>query len=138
MSGITISYLIGRTVGHHLLYKYGGWLGLTEPRLKEVHNWFEKYGKWTLFIGYFIPGVRHMTGIVAGSTELSYRSFALFAYSGAIVWASTFMGIGYFVGDYWYMILEKIEITSGTLINIIVTVIVIAFIVKIYLRKHKK
>lgn len=136
--GISVSYLIGRTVGHHLLYKYGGWLGLTEPRLKEVHNWFEHYGKWTLFLGYFIPGVRHLTGIVAGSTELSFRSFALFAYSGAIVWASTFMSIGYFVGDYWYTIIEKIEITSDTLIFIIVITIILAFIVKNYFSSRKK
>ncbi len=109
MCGITVSYLLGRNLGHFLLHKYGSWIGITESRLEKAHNWFDKYGKWSLFFGYFIPGVRHFTGISAGITELQYKHFALFAYFGAALWVSTFLSIGYFFGDYWTSLFEVIE-----------------------------
>jgi membrane protein DedA with SNARE-associated domain len=110
LCGISISYLLGRTVGHYLIHRYGRFVGLTEFHLKRAENWFERFGKWTLFIGYFIPGVRHFTGFSAGTTYLNFDQFALYAYSGAIFWASTFLSIGYFFGPTWLSIFEHIEI----------------------------
>src|SRR5262249_11216787 len=60
--GITVSYFIGRTAGTYLVKQYGSHIGLTEEKINRVHLWFEKIGKWTLLVGYFIPGVRHLTG----------------------------------------------------------------------------
>lgn len=107
--GISVSYLIGKKVGYFVLHEYGKWVGITEKKLQKAHNWFEKYGTWSLFIGYFIPGVRHFTGVIAGATELEYSRFALFAFTGAFFWVTTFLSVGYFFGDYWVLILEKIE-----------------------------
>lgn len=93
---ITISYLLGRFVGHRAILYVGKYIGLTQEKLDAAHVWFLKFGKYLLFIGYFIPGVRHLTGIVAGTTELEYPVFAVFAYAGAIVWSLTFIFLGYF------------------------------------------
>ncbi len=101
-SGISVSYLIGRTVGVDVVNRYGRWLHLTHERLDRIHRWFERSGEWLLAIGYFIPGVRHFTAIAAGISELEYRTFAAFAYSGAAVWVATFLSIGYFVGENWH------------------------------------
>jgi len=94
--GISLSYFLGRTLGYHASHRYGKYIGFTQAKLKRTHDWFEKYGKWLLLFGYYIPGVRHLTGLVAGTTKLDYRIFALFAYTGAICWSSTFLIIGYF------------------------------------------
>jgi len=101
MAGITVSYLIGRTAGVLIIKKYGHWVGITEARMRRVHNWFERFGRWALLIGYFIPGVRHLTGYAAGITVMEYRHFAIFAYTGAMVWACIFLSVGYFLGDRW-------------------------------------
>jgi membrane protein DedA with SNARE-associated domain len=103
--GITISYVIGRSVGALLIKKYGHWVGITEERMHRVHNWFERFGRWALLIGYFIPGIRHLTGYAAGITSMEYKHFALFAYVGAFIWACLFLSLGYFLGDRW----ENIE-----------------------------
>ncbi len=99
--GITVSYILGRFIGHTTLICFGKYIGLTEKKLELAHHWFEKFGKYLLFFGYFIPGVRHFTGITAGATELNYRSFAIFAYLGAIAWSLTFISIGYFFFHAW-------------------------------------
>lgn len=101
VAGITVSYLLGRYYGLKLIHKYGGYFHLTEERFRKVHNWFERIGRWSLFIGYYIAGVRHFTAMVAGASDLEYPLFAGFAYSGAFVWVLTFLSLGYFVGDRW-------------------------------------
>lgn len=116
ITGITISYFIGRTLGHYVVVRFGGWLGVTDEKIHKAHDWFDHLGKWALFFGYFIPGVRHLTGILAGSIALEYTHFALFAYTGAIVWASTFLSLGYFFGNYWVEAFEWAEIYIDELV----------------------
>ncbi len=109
ITGISISYAIGSTFGHHLLIKYGHYIHITEERLEKAHNWFEKIGRWTLVVGYFIPGVRHVVAIFAGASELRMWEFGLFAYGGALLWAVTFFSIGYFFGEKWQLVLDIVN-----------------------------
>jgi membrane protein DedA with SNARE-associated domain len=101
LCGITLSYWIGRSGGYRLIHKYGPRFHLTEERLQKVHGWFDRIGKWALTVGYFIPGVRHFTALVAGASELQYPVFALFAYSGGLIWSLTFISLGYYLGGTW-------------------------------------
>jgi membrane protein DedA with SNARE-associated domain len=101
MGGITLSYVMGRTLGLGLVRRYGHWLHITDERLARFHRWYERAGRWSLTLGYFIPGVRHLTAIGAGTSGIRWPTFALFAYSGALLWVGTFLTIGYFLGREW-------------------------------------
>jgi membrane protein DedA with SNARE-associated domain len=101
MSGITISYFLGRIYGLKLIHKYGRYFHLSEERFRKVHNWFERSGRWSLFFGYYVAGVRHFTAMIAGASDLEYPVFACFAYGGACVWVLTFLSLGFFLGDQW-------------------------------------
>jgi membrane protein DedA with SNARE-associated domain len=107
--GITVNYLVGRSLGLPLLHKYGRYLHVTPAKLGQAHDWFEKYGKWSLFGGYFLPGARHVTAFSAGVAGLEYWSFAPAAYSGGLIWVVTFVALGYFVGEEWRQIVPQIE-----------------------------
>lgn len=139
--GITLSYLIGRTAGHYLIVKYGGRIGITSEHLDYAHNWFERFGKWTLMIGYFIPGVRHMTGLVSGMSYMEYKHFALFAYVGAILWVSVFLSIGYFSGNYVFSLISNIELDVDTKVEILIVLLIVLYIAyalfKSYVMKSK-
>ncbi len=132
--GITMSYLIGRTAGQYIIHKYGYRFGFTHERFEKVHAWFERFGTWVLFIGYFIPGVRHFTGFSAGMTGLHFSRFALFAYTGAITWVTTFLSIGYFFGTHWESTFESLEISLDQIIVLGVFVFCCAMAYK-YLKK---
>jgi membrane protein DedA with SNARE-associated domain len=123
VSGITSSYLIGRYAGLAFVHRYGRYIHLTEERLTRVHRWFDQIGHWLLTVGYFIPGVRHVTALVAGMSCMDYRSFALFAYPGAVIWVSTFLGIGYLVGDNWQKVLDSVH--SDIMLIVVAVVVVI-------------
>lgn len=107
--GITVSYALGRTLGLPLLERYGKYLHITPERLAQAHQWFEKYGKWSLFGGYFLPGVRHLTALSAGISGLEYRHFAPFAYAGGLLWVTTFLTVGYMVGEEWRKIMPQVH-----------------------------
>ena len=109
-AGITISYSIGRTLGWKFLHsRVGRMLHISDKQIQWVHDWFNRIGHWALAVGYFVPGIRHFTAIVAGTSKLEYPAFAAFAYSGAVVWVSTFLFIGYHFGARWEEILGMIE-----------------------------
>lgn len=101
MCGITLSYILGLYIGKPVLLRFGKKVGITREKFEKTHAWCERRGKWSLILGYYIPGVRHLIGIVAGTTDMSYRNFSLFAYTGVLIWGSTFLSIGYFFFDEW-------------------------------------
>ncbi len=98
LCGITLSYALGRTFGLYLVQRYGRRLGATSERMERVHRWFRQIGRWTLAIGYYLPGVRHLTAYLAGAADLELPVFALFAYSGGVVWSTSFLVLGYSLG----------------------------------------
>lgn len=128
--GITLSYIFGRTLGHFLMHKYGNWIGLTNERLANVEGWLKYYGKWTLVFGYFLPGIRHFTGFVTGMAYLSYKEFALFAYTGAIIWATTFISLGFFLGNYCLAIFANSTVGIDDLIIVCILVLILYFSIK--------
>jgi membrane protein DedA with SNARE-associated domain len=99
--GITLSYTLGRATGYFLIEKYGAKLHIKMDRVHQVHDWFHRLGRFTLTIGYYVPGVRHLTAYVAGASELEAPIFAVFAYTGALLWSASFITLGYFLGDHW-------------------------------------
>jgi membrane protein DedA with SNARE-associated domain len=107
--GITISYGVGRAAGATVLLKYGPKIGVYHEDVDAARAMFHRSGKWGLTFGYFVPGVRHFTALVAGGAELEYSIFAVFAYAGAVLWAATFIGLGYYVGDRWEALAATLE-----------------------------
>ncbi|HLH31114.1 MAG TPA: DedA family protein [Terriglobia bacterium] len=135
--GITVSYLMGKVIDTYVLIKYGRVFHLTPERLARVHSWFERRGRWTLLVGYFIPGVRHLTGYVAGASELSYTNFALFAYGGAFCWAAVFITLGYFLGEEWNRVLDSFHETKLLVLGLVI-VAVLGYFVFGYVRRQMK
>ena len=107
--GVTLSYILGRTFGLALIHRYGRYVRITEGHVQKAHAWFQRVGHWGLTFGYFIPGVRHLTAYAAGMSDLEPHQFALFAYSGACVWAASFIGLGYLLGERWKAVEQNID-----------------------------
>ncbi len=110
--GISVSYALGTTLGAAMIGKYGWLIHVDRKKLATVHGWFERIGKWLLLIGYFIPGVRHLTAFTAGMSKLRLPLFALFAFSGALLWTASFITVGYVVGERWREIAKWISSRS--------------------------
>ena len=110
--GMSLSYAIGRVVGTRLIGRFGHLVHITPEKLASVNAWFERFGKWILVFGYFLTGFRHLVAVVAGATKLKMTAFALFAYSGALIWSLTFISLGYFVGEQWTHVSDHAEMVA--------------------------
>jgi membrane protein DedA with SNARE-associated domain len=121
-----MSYLLGRTGAIFALRRIrilDRWIGDHLPR---VERWFEQYGKWTLFFGYFIAGVRHFTALGAGVGKLRFRTFAIYAYPGGLIWVISFVAIGYYLGEGWEALAHRLNWSAA---GIAAAVVVIAALV---------
>jgi membrane protein DedA with SNARE-associated domain/membrane-associated phospholipid phosphatase len=99
--GMTISYWIGYRLGNPFFEKYGSRIHLGPDKLTSVSSWFQRYGNKVLLIAYFIPGVRHITGIFSGTTRMPFRNYAAYAFSGAFIWVTIFISLGKLLGPKW-------------------------------------
>jgi membrane protein DedA with SNARE-associated domain len=62
-------------------------------------------------------------------SDLEYPTFALFAYCGAALWASTFIGLGYLLGEQWKVVQQNIDryLIGGLLAAVILAVAYLAW-----------
>lgn len=135
--GITTSYLVGRLAGNYIVARYGQWPSI-KLQLDRARSWFLKYGKATLLIGYFIPGLRHFTGFTSGISHMEFRPFAMFAWSGAVIWSSILLSIGFYFGDCCFTYLQDLilKIDKVFFAAMAIVIVVVAFIVYKILRNR--
>lgn len=124
ISGITVSYCLGRFIGLPFIEKYGNYVRISIDKIEKVHLWFDRIGKWTLVIGYYLPGIRHITAYVAGTAKINFHIFSFYAYFGGLIWSLTFITLGYKLGKNWSYVLKIIHhnlllLTFGSLIILI-------------------
>lgn len=109
LCGITLSYFLGRTGAIYVLERFGPVRRWVTPHLPRAREWFGRFGKWTLPVGYFVAGVRHFTALIAGMTHLPFRTFALYAWPGGLVWVTSFVLLGYFLGSQWEAVAQRLD-----------------------------
>jgi membrane protein DedA with SNARE-associated domain len=73
--GSCIGYLLGRSAGVLLLTRYGGYVGLTEARLRLGRYLFLRHGAKLVFLGRFVAFLRAFEGILAGANLMGWRRF---------------------------------------------------------------
>lgn len=120
LCGITVSYLLGRTGAVFILERFPPFERWTSRHLPQAQDWFERYGKWTLFFGYFIAGVRHFTALSAGVSKIRFRTFAIYAWPGGLVWVMCFVSIGYYLGAEWEQVAHRLDLSLWIAIAVIV------------------
>ena len=119
--GITVSYSIGCGLGRYLVPLVGQALRIRAEDLDKVREWYVRWGKYALVLGYFVPGVRHLVALIAGSSKLPLVVFVPFAYTGGLIWSGTFIALGYGLGEEW-------EHASATVHRLLIVVAGIVFI----------
>jgi len=134
--GISISYGFGRTVGNYLVTKFGPAVKITDDKITRVQTWFDRVGKWGLFFGYLLPGVRHLIAFGAGTSKLPMSVFALFAYTGGLIWSVTIISAGYYLGSQWTLFFGKVRPNLVIASAVAVTLFLLYMLVRRYLRKR--
>jgi membrane protein DedA with SNARE-associated domain len=134
--GMLVSYLLGSKVGKPFLYRHGKWIKLSPNRIEKVEGWFQKYGLWTVFFGYWLPGVRHFTCYFAGVMGIRLWKYVAVTSLGAMLWCSMFITIGHIIGRNFEPLLHHIH--SYMLAVLFTAISIIAIIGYWYFRTDKR
>ena len=102
--GDSTGYLIGRFGGQALLRNAGPYVGLTPDRLKMIEDRFTKGGLWLVVIARFIPILRQMNGLVAGSLSMPWHLFVMAQAAGAVLWTTLYCLGPYFFGELFKLV----------------------------------
>jgi membrane protein DedA with SNARE-associated domain len=89
-----------------------------------------------LAIGYFIPGIRHLMALVAGSSKMRYPVFAGFAYTGGVIWSLTFVSLGYYLGESWGEVRNH-RLFLALIAALVIVLILIFWYVKARMSRHR-
>lgn len=121
--GDNIGYWLGQEVGYRLLLRWGGYLGLTERRIKLGQFMFMRHGGKVVFFGRFIPILRVMAAFLAGMNAMDVKKFMIANALGAFVWATLMATLAYNFGKIiadasgamaWVLIGFGIAVLAGT------------------------
>ena len=105
--GAPLFAIAGSQFGHWLGFTYGSRLFGREDskyfnpkKLKNLQRWIDKYGIGKMiFLGRFIPVVRHLVNPAAGIAGMGYRKFFAWNAFSAVVWTQGFIWGGYVLGE---------------------------------------
>lgn len=96
--GDAVNYTIGRLFGERLFSNPNSKI-FRRSYLDKTHAFYARHGGKTIILARFVPIVRTFAPFVAGMGHMSYRHFALFNVSGALLWVLLFSYAGYLFGD---------------------------------------
>jgi membrane-associated protein len=97
--GSSVLYAVMRRGGNPLLVRYGKYVHLHEHRLNRLKSWLENRGRLAIVVGRLIPGLRIPTTVLAGTSGVAYREYALTAAIAAVVWSCFYYSVGGFLGQ---------------------------------------
>jgi membrane protein DedA with SNARE-associated domain len=75
--GDNIGYLIGRSIGIHLLARYGKYVRLNELQLKVGQYLFLRHGGKIVFFGRFVALLRTYAALLAGANRMNWLHFLI-------------------------------------------------------------
>jgi membrane protein DedA with SNARE-associated domain len=101
LSGVSLDYLLGRTLGRYLPHRPDSWLLRKYSRNYQVRQWLARWGGGAFTCSYFVPGWRHCAPMVAGLSRLAFPRFAVLSFAGSLLWSLSYISLGYLLGERW-------------------------------------
>lgn len=95
--GDSANYWIGHTTGMKVLDMKCSFV--KKEHMEQTHEYFKKYGGFTIVIARFVPFIRTFAPFLAGVGKMSYRWFLTYNITGAVLWISAFSLTGFFFGS---------------------------------------
>lgn len=144
---VLLAFFLGSVIGDSTGYWTGRAMGKTifnreksfvfkPSRVEKAKLFFEKYGVKTIVLARFVPIVRTFAPIVIGATEMPYRKFLPYSIIGGLLWISSMVLAGYFLGG---MIENALGVKLEDHIEKVVIIVVLLSILPpvIEILKHK-
>ena len=118
--GEMVGFWIGRRFGHQVLMRYGARVGFTEERIRIGQRLFVRYGGRFVFIARFLPFLRNIAAVLAGTNSMAQQSFYLASAMAAAAWIITYGLLAYSFGEAFANLASPAAIVLGLAATFIV------------------
>lgn len=92
--GSLVLFALARSGGTSFLAKYGERMGATPARMDSTRKWLDGHGRFAIFLGRLLPGMRTATGLLAGIVRVSWLRYGVAAGFAALAWSALYYSVG--------------------------------------------
>ena len=140
------SATVGSTAGFVVMYYVGFFLGrelidsgrlriLPLERIKQAEKWFIRYGYGLVIANRFLSGTRAVISFFVGVSEMPISITLPLCALSALLWNSTLLVGGLFLGQNWKHLEGFLEI-YGTAVLILVVAAVAGLVVRYFIKRR--
>lgn len=129
--GDTVGYEIGKHLGPRIMA-----LKLLDKRraqLQKAEDFLARRGGLAVFLGRFTAFFRAVMPALAGLSRMPYRRFAIWNFTGGIIWGALFVTLGFIAGNSY----EELAHAVGRGAAVVVGVVVVVILGVWQVRKHR-
>jgi membrane protein DedA with SNARE-associated domain len=120
IAGDVLGFWIGRRYGHGLMTRYGHRLGLTEDRMRIGQWLFLQYGSAFVFTARFLPFLRNMAAMLAGTNAMAQHNFYFASAMAAAAWVMGYGLAAYSLGEAFTHFASPATVALGIVAALIV------------------
>jgi membrane protein DedA with SNARE-associated domain len=128
-----VCYWIGVVGGKPFLERYGKFFLVRQHDIARTEAFFARHGKKSIFIGRFLPVIRHVISVPAGIARMPLRGFFLQTFLGSTIWGGTLILLGYYIGANWETFakqLKRVDLLIGAILVLALVALGVRFMVR--------
>ena len=123
VAGDQVGYAFGNKVGPALFRRPDSRF-FKRKHLERAQQYFEEHGPRTIVLARFVPIVRTFAPIVAGMSDMRYRTFATYNVVGGLLWGVGVTILGFVIGK----VLGKAIDIDRYLLPVIAVIVAASFV----------
>jgi membrane-associated protein len=113
--GDCLGYGLGYYVRGPVLRRFGD-----SERWIKAESFFQQRGGMSILLTRFlVTGIASPVNIIAGTSNISFRTFLFYDLVGESIWVLGYGGLGYLFGNQWEVVSEFISSFGGLIIGLI-------------------
>ncbi|PIR93421.1 PA-phosphatase [Candidatus Falkowbacteria bacterium CG10_big_fil_rev_8_21_14_0_10_43_10] len=134
--GDNINYYVGKKYGTKIIAK-GFWF-VKPHHIKKAEDFFNNHGAKSVFFGRFVPSIKEIIPLIAGTLNMKRAPFMVWNVLGAIGWSLAWILPGFFFAQ--SLDIAKTWLTrAGLFLTVLLAVFAIFYILKIvFIKKGRQ
>jgi membrane protein DedA with SNARE-associated domain len=132
----SIWYRLGRVKGIKILQLLCRISLEPDSCVRRTEGIFSKHGARSLLVAKFLPGLGIVTPPLAGIFHMRARRFLLFDAGGSLLWAGTFLGVGYVFSGQIERVAERLASLGSWLLVLLVGALAAYIAYKFFARQR--
>jgi membrane protein DedA with SNARE-associated domain len=136
--GAIALYLVGMLAPEHRVRQALSKIPMVHLEdVRRAEGWFDRHGRWAVFLGRMVPGIRSLVSLPAGARHMPWWEFGLLTLLGSLIWNSVFIYGGYALGSRWYLV-ERYSGVFQIVVGVLLGALVLYMLFRRYRRHRRK